>query len=178
MNVCLRTQQRTAFPGNEDVNYTLNPGEAFAETYRVVNELRAGATSFSWSLVDNSFYPSEAALDAAERDVATPWTVPVTQQVRARFTGRRKSWKMKVSTPLDGNLTVSLKFARGGLHDLEVLSADGKTRSLDGPLGGTRGKACVHHGVRRALARPPGHTTRHRRPVHGTAHARLSPGAR
>ena len=117
----------TAFPGNEDRNYTLNPGEAFAEAFRVLNQLRAGATTFSWPLVDSSFYPSEAALDAAERDVATPWTVPATQQVRARFIGTRKSWKMKVATPLDGNLTVSLKFARGGLHDLEVLSADGKT---------------------------------------------------
>ncbi len=127
MNVCLRARQGTAFPGNEDRNYTLNPGEAFAETFRVLNELRAGATSFSWPLVDSSFYPNDAALNAAERDVATPWTAPVAQQVRARFTGKRKSWKTKVSTPLDGNLTVSLAFARGGLHDLEVLSADGKT---------------------------------------------------
>ncbi len=33
MNVCSRTADGTAFPGNEGGNYWLNPGEAFAETY-------------------------------------------------------------------------------------------------------------------------------------------------
>jgi hypothetical protein len=127
LNVCLRTQQRTAFPGNEDANYTLNPGEAFAETYRVVNELRAGATSFSWSLIDSSFYPNQAALDAAAKDVSAPWTAPATQAVRARFRGGRKTWRTTVSTPLDGGLGISLKLRRGAVLDLDVLSADGKT---------------------------------------------------
>jgi hypothetical protein len=127
MNVCFRTQQRTAFPGNEDSNYTLNPGEAFAETYRVVTELRGGATSFSWSLVDGSFYPNQAALEAAAKDVSAPWAAPVAQNVRARFKGGRKTWRLTVPTPLDGALGVSLKLPRGALLDLEVLSADGKT---------------------------------------------------
>jgi hypothetical protein len=127
MNICLRTQLRTAFPGSEDVNYTLNPGEAFAETYRVVNELRDGATSISWPLVDSSFYPSQAALDAAAKDVSAPWAAPLTQNVRARFKGGRKTWRTPVPTPLDGSLRVALKLPRGAILDLDVLSADGKS---------------------------------------------------
>jgi hypothetical protein len=125
-NVCLRTRQGTAFPGNEDRYYELNPGEAFAEVYRVLNELRAGATSFSWSLVDDSFYPNQAALDAAEKDVVAPWSAPSTSTVSARFNGKR-NWTTTVSTPLDGSLDVSLRFPRGGLHELVVLAADKRT---------------------------------------------------
>jgi len=35
-NICTRTLQHTAYPGDEAENYTLNPGEAFADTYRKV----------------------------------------------------------------------------------------------------------------------------------------------
>jgi hypothetical protein len=140
MNICLRTQQRTAFPGNEDVNYTLNPGEAFAETYRVVNELRAGAASISWPLVDSSFYPSQAALDAAAKDVSAPWAAAATQRIRAGFRGRRKTWRMTVSTPLDGSLRVSLKLTRGALLDLDVLGADGKSVIATGLWAGSAEK--------------------------------------
>lgn len=125
-NVCMRTLQGTAYPGNEGPFYTLNPGEAFAEAYRVLNELEAGATDFSWSLVDGSFYPDAAALEAAEHDVVAPWAASETRTVRARFNGK-KVWKMTVPTPFDGNLAVSLKFPRGALHELTVLSADGRT---------------------------------------------------
>jgi hypothetical protein len=38
VGVCSRVQSGTAFPGNEGLNYTLNPGEAFAESYRVLGE--------------------------------------------------------------------------------------------------------------------------------------------
>ena len=126
-NVCLRTRQGTAYPGNEDRYYTLNPGEAFAEVYRVLSELRAGATSYSWSLVDQSFTPDQAALSAAEKDVVAPWSAPSTRAVSARFNGTKAAWKTTVSTPLDGTLAVSLTFPRGGLHDLVVLDADGRT---------------------------------------------------
>ena len=33
-NICTRTLQRTAYPGDEGEHYTLNPGEAFADTYQ------------------------------------------------------------------------------------------------------------------------------------------------
>src|SRR5438034_7045369 len=37
MNVCARHDAGTAFPGDEADHYLLNPGEAFAETYRLLN---------------------------------------------------------------------------------------------------------------------------------------------
>ena len=38
MSICARRGARTAFPGDEGDNYSLNPGEAFAEAYRVLVE--------------------------------------------------------------------------------------------------------------------------------------------
>jgi hypothetical protein len=126
-NTCLRAQQGAVFPGNEDKYYELNPGEGFAEVYRVLSEIRSGASSFTWSLVDPSFAPDVTALQAAEQDVVAPWTAPVTQSYRARFTRNGKTvWKMSVATPLDGNLAVSLTFPRGALHELAVLAPDGR----------------------------------------------------
>jgi len=125
-SVCRRTTEGTAFPGDQDRNYRLNPGEAFAEVYRALNEVRAGAPSFSWSLVDSSFQPDTAALEAAERDVLAPWARPTTQVERARLGGRR-TWSVRVSTPLDGNLVVNLKLPRGALHELVVLGPDGRS---------------------------------------------------
>jgi hypothetical protein len=124
--VCRRTAEGTAFPGDEGRNYRLNPGEAFAEVYRVLNELEDGAPGFSWSLVDPSFRPDAAALEGAEKDVIDPWARPTTQVQRARL-GGRKAWSLRVSTPLDGNLVVNLKLPRGVLHELTVLGPDGRT---------------------------------------------------
>ena len=37
-----------AFPGNEGANYSLNPGEAFAESYRVLVETNGTAVGYDW----------------------------------------------------------------------------------------------------------------------------------
>ena len=121
-NVCARALRAEVFPGDEEAHYVLNPGEGFAEVYRVLNELRGGATGFAWPLVDVSFSPDASALQAAEQDVLTPWTAPVTRSYRARFSRGRKVWKVTISTPLDGNLAVSLRFPRGAVHELDVLA--------------------------------------------------------
>ena len=68
--VCTRSEQRTAFPGDDGTHYRLDPGEAFAESYRVLAERKAGAALATWGLVDGSFYPDQAALHAVEQDVA------------------------------------------------------------------------------------------------------------
>ena len=41
--ICPRAAQGQVFPGDEDWRYALNPGEAFAESYRILNERRSGA---------------------------------------------------------------------------------------------------------------------------------------
>jgi hypothetical protein len=44
VGVCQRVQSGTAFPGDEGAHYTLNPGEAFADSYRLLNVSRAAAS--------------------------------------------------------------------------------------------------------------------------------------
>jgi hypothetical protein len=125
-NVCARTAAGYLFPGNEDGNYRLNPGEAFAEAYRVLNEKRTGAASFDWSLVDPSFLPDPAALKRVEEDVLRPWTTPATRTFSARFSPRTpRTWSVRLTTPLDGDLRVTLRLPAGAGHSLTLLSADG-----------------------------------------------------
>jgi hypothetical protein len=127
-NVCARAERAEVFPGDEDAHYVLNPGEGFAEVYRVLNELKGGAPSFTWPLVDPSFAPGQAELEAAEQDVVAPWTAPVTRTYRARFTENGKNvWKIALATRLDGSLAVSLTLPRPALYNLEVLGQGGRT---------------------------------------------------
>jgi hypothetical protein len=121
-NVCARTAAGYLFPGNEDGNYRLNPGEAFAEAYRVLNERRSGAASFEWPIVDPSFMPDPAALGRVEQDVLRPWTGPTTRTVSARLSARQ--WSVRLATPLDGDLRATLRLAPGSAHELALLSAD------------------------------------------------------
>jgi len=121
--VCPRVAGGTAFPGDEGDEYTLDPGEAFAESFRVLNETRAGEPE-TWPLLDASFVPDSAALQAVEADVLTPWTGPTTSTIRARFATGRRSWTTRVPTPLDGTVSVTLG---SGSNGLEVLAPDGRT---------------------------------------------------
>jgi hypothetical protein len=127
MNVCARTQEGTAFPGDEGLNYTQNPGEAFAETYRILNEQRAGATLFSWPIVDDSWFPDQTALDLLAKDVTEPWTAPVATTTSGTF--RKKGPKVRtfsLSTPLDGTLNLSIRSPRGGKYQLMLLDKAGQ----------------------------------------------------
>jgi hypothetical protein len=127
-DVCLRAKQGTAFPGNEDGHYTQNPGEAFAEVFRVLNELKTGAKEFLWPLVDWSFRPDATALAAVEQDVVAPWATPTTQSVRARFVQNGKSvWKATMKTPLDGSFSVTFRFPKAAVYELTLLGPDGRT---------------------------------------------------
>ena len=54
MQVCARTRSGELFPGAEDAaHYTLNPGEGWAETYRVLNERKAGLPEAPWQIVSS-----------------------------------------------------------------------------------------------------------------------------
>jgi hypothetical protein len=121
--VCSRTADGTAFPGDESLLYGLNPGEAWAESFRVLNETRGGATE-TWPLLDPSFMPDAAALQAVEDDVVNPWTAAAPSVVRGVFTNRGRMWTRRIATPLDGTVTITLV---GGSNGLQVLAADGRT---------------------------------------------------
>lgn len=128
VDVCKRAQERTAYPGDEGDHYSLNPGEAWAETYRLLDEARAGASGSGWQIIDSSFYPNENALQAAERDVLEPWAGGGRQVLRRSFTKLGTStWVVPLATPLDGILDVQVTLPRGGLHEVTLLSGDRRT---------------------------------------------------
>ena len=105
-HICSRVRWNDAYPGDESLLYKLNPGEAFAEAYRLLVDTRAGEAQPAWPLVDRSFYPDQAALDAVEQDVVSPWTGSTAH----RFRVRGQAWQRRVPTPLDGTLTLRLNW--------------------------------------------------------------------
>jgi hypothetical protein len=127
LDVCARAAAGSVFPGDEGDNYMLNPGEGFAEAYRVLNEARAGATTFEWPIVSDLFFPDQAALDALSLDVTEPWTQSTTSVARGKIarTGAATR-RVSIATPLDGTLRVTLTAPAGALYRLALLDARGK----------------------------------------------------
>ena len=125
-DICARVARREAFPGNEDEHYAQNPGEAWAESYRLMDERKAGVTSATWQIIAPSLYPTEAALVAAEKDVVQPWTAG-TKSVFRKSVAKNKLWWIPLTTPLDGSIAVTARLPRGGQHRVELVAADRKT---------------------------------------------------
>jgi hypothetical protein len=121
-SVCPRTGAGTAYPGARGSNYGLNPGEAWAETYRLLDERRAGVAGAAWDIIDPSFYPDEAAFLAAERDVLQPWAASRTVVAEKRFVaGKARVWTLPLRTPLDGSVAVTVTLPRNGLHEVALV---------------------------------------------------------
>ncbi len=98
-------------PGDEDSCYQLNPGEGFAEDYRVLNERRAGIPESPWQVVDDSLYPDQAALDLLAQDVTSPWTGDTETSYRSMLGPRASGRGFRLATALDGNFTATLSTA-------------------------------------------------------------------
>jgi hypothetical protein len=110
INVCSRARTGQLFPGSEQFpNYQLNPGEGFAEAYRVLNERKAGLAETPWQIVSDALYPDASALAALDQDVASPWRAPAATTRTARFTRAVRVRTYTVATPLDGTLRVSVR---------------------------------------------------------------------
>ncbi len=127
-NVCARVTRKEAFPSGDESQYALNPGEAWAEVYRLMDERKAGITTATWPIIDRSFFPNEAALRAAELDVVQPWTALRTTPFTRVF-GKKtaKVWWIPLSTPLDGDLRISATMPRGGTAEVALVAANRKT---------------------------------------------------
>jgi hypothetical protein len=128
-NVCARVARNEAYPGNEGTNYQLNPGEAWAEVYRLMDERKAGITTATWPIIARSFFPDADDLLAAEQDVLQPWAAPRTRLYAKTF-GKKAArvWWISLTTPLDGSLRVSATFpTAGGLVEVALVGADRKT---------------------------------------------------
>ena len=127
-NVCARVSRGEAFPGDGGRNYAQNPGEAWAETYRLVDERRNGILDARWPIISQSFFPSEAALQAAERDVLQPWAKGTTTTFRRNFgKSTKKVWLIPLKTALDGVLTLNASLPRGGTHEVALVGANRRT---------------------------------------------------
>lgn len=139
--VCPRVVRGEAFPGDEGRRYSQNPGEAWAETYRLLEERKAGITTGTWPIIAPSFYPDEAALQAAERDVLQPWTAWRTSSFKKLFAKKTpKVWWIPLATPLDGNLRITAALPRGGLHEVALVAGNRRTVIRRGQWVGQRAK--------------------------------------
>lgn len=106
-NICAKTVDGTASPGDEGFDYRQNPGEAFAESYRVLNLTKQGATDIGWDIVDDGFYPDATALQLLEQDVTSPWTGPTVAHLHGSF-GFGTVRTFGVKTTLDGSFVATL----------------------------------------------------------------------
>jgi hypothetical protein len=136
MDVCRRAAAGTAFPGDEAADYSFNPGEAFAEAYRVLVETDGTALGYTWPIVDPSFRPDADALAALREDVVDPWSGPTVTTLRGRFPRAKRVWTTTIATPLDGELRVRIDVP----DDVSLVAPDGTVlaRSTWTSAGGKR----------------------------------------
>jgi hypothetical protein len=140
MNVCARTQAGMLFPGDEGLNYALNPGEGFAESYRVLSETNGTAVGYDWPIVDASFRPHVNALAAIRADVLDPWVEPTLTTLKGNFGARGRTWSTQLATPLDGDARIAVSVPGGGADDIALVSADGRTILRRGSWNSSGGK--------------------------------------
>ena len=123
--VCSKTRAGELFPGAEtSPDYRLNPGEGFAESFRVLNERLAGLPEAPWSVVSQTLYPDSTALSLLRQDVTTPWTT-LTIRSAAALGPRARSRTTTVATSLDGTLRVTLQAPARARFALDVLTPSG-----------------------------------------------------
>jgi hypothetical protein len=117
LNICGRERSGNVFPGDEGLMYELNPGEGFAEAYRVLAETGGSGVGYVWPIVDETFRPDARALELIREDVLHPWAAPAPAKFNTRFHGKDRTWTTTIATPLDGALRVELTVPNGGVDD-------------------------------------------------------------
>ena len=154
MQVCAKARRGVLVPGAEDpVQYTENPGEGWAETYRVLNERKAGRSETPWQIVDQALYPTAAALTAAEQDVVAPWQTGTSTTQTVALTRTKKTRTFTVGAQLDGTLRMnSESFERDARVTRRLRRFDpGDPRRLHA------GRLPQRYGLRRSELSIPGH---------------------
>ena len=147
MQVCALTKKGELAPGAEDpVRYETNPGEGWAETYRVLNQRKLGMPESPWEIVSQSMYPTDAALAAAQLDVTNPWTANSSTTRGGSVTRVSRTRTYTVATPLDGTMKVTLRSAARLRVSLDVF--DSTTRVAHASGGGTLARTTSVCGAR------------------------------
>lgn len=97
------------------VSYRRDPGEAFAEAYRLLVSARTQAWTPFPVIVDSTLFPMAANVQAAVLDdITSPWTGPREYTVTRRLAAGATA-VIPVSTPLDGTLDAGLLTGSGTL---------------------------------------------------------------
>jgi hypothetical protein len=147
MQVCPATKKGRFAPGAEDpVRYDVNPGEGWAETYRLLNQRRLGLPESPWEIVSQALFPSDAALAAAEQDVTAPWAGNTTTTQAGAVTRASRTRTYAVATPLDGSLKLTLRASAGLRVALDVFASSTRVAHVTG--GGTLARATTVCGTR------------------------------
>ena len=107
--------------------YELSPSETFAESYRMLVEERLGLDASPWDIIDPSLQPDETALSLIEQDVTDPWSGNTTLAVKGTRTR-----PVRVSTPLDGKLTMTLRSSGTARWQLKLPGQPGKKAAARG----------------------------------------------
>jgi len=144
VGVCSRVQSGTAYPGDEGLNYSLNAGEAFAESYRVLVETNGTAEGYDWPIADPSFRQTPESLAAVREDVLQPWAGPTTTTIRGKFLRGKHIWSTQVATPFDGDFRARVTAPGSGADDVKILSGDGGTLLATGSWNGSGGKSAEY----------------------------------
>lgn len=121
-NVCARTAEGTAFPGDEGSHYSQNPGEAWADTNRMLN----GGSPNLWQF-DPGFFPNSTDFRLAKEDILQPWSGDTRYEATGRFNSRqstRRSYPLNL--PEDGRHASIKLFAHGTLRANLYLYAGGE----------------------------------------------------
>jgi hypothetical protein len=133
LQVCAATKQGRLAPGAEDpVRYEQNPGEGWAETYRVLNQRRLGLPESPWDIVTQALYPSDAALAAAQLDVTTPWQSTTTTGRTGAVARTSRARNYSVATPLDGKLKLTLRTSAGLRVAMDVFASSTRVAHVTG----------------------------------------------
>jgi hypothetical protein len=105
--VCAGVRAGRYFPGDEGSHYRDNPGEAFAESY-AHNRFPTDPVPWEWPDFPT---PDANAYAAIQKDALTPWNGDHPVRRKGRFGHKRTVRKQTkgFATPLDGDLTVTLK---------------------------------------------------------------------
>jgi len=136
--VCDRTLNNELVPGDEGRAYLRNPGEAWAEVYA-----RLTFPDQPWTFT-RLLRPDLGALDAARRDVLTPWTGNASQTFH--MSGTRHTQSFRVPLTLDGRLTATVRGRSGS--DVNVKVTSGRQKVGHSDKRGARNRWTLRSGCR------------------------------
>ena len=123
----------------------MNPGEGWAETFRVLNQRRLGVAESPWEIVTQSLYPTAAALTAAEQDVVDPWRAGTSTAQTGGHADLEDANVHPVHS-LDGTLKVTLRSSAGLRLALDVYASSTRVEHAAGS--GTLSRSAAVCGAR------------------------------